>query len=257
MVASKKSRRDTPMAAADVPAARQRSKPVPSAQGLSETKREVARLSAELDACSRELDVFNAIQQGAAAAPDFQAIIELVGDRLRTMFNSENVAIAWREAGIGLAHMRYVLQDGERVYPPPVRPDPNGRFMQALLANLLVLANNRAEMYPWVVRCPRRLRSQPCHAHRTHLCQRHAARRHHAGQPRPGTPIWRRRPVSSADRGGEHGYRAGEPAHRCNDGQRDVRRPRGMPVRRHGRLRDQAHPCRCTGRSTEQRDCTP
>ena len=38
------------------------------------------------------------------------------------------------------------------------------------------------------------------------------------------------------------------PAHRRDDRQRDGGRPRGVPGRRHGRLRDQADPRRCAGR---------
>ncbi len=38
------------------------------------------------------------------------------------------------------------------------------------------------------------------------------------------------------------------PAHRRDDRQRDAGRPRGVPGRRHGRLRDQADPGRRAGR---------
>ena len=101
-----------------------------------------------------ELAVINSIQQGMASSLDLHAIIELVGDKLRSAFNSENLAITWRDAQTESAHMRYVIQHGERVHPPPVKPDPNGRFMQALLANQPVLANSRVEMDAWGLRPP-------------------------------------------------------------------------------------------------------
>ena len=50
--------------------------------------------------------------------------------------------------------MLYAVQHGERVYPKPVKPDPNGRFMQALLANRPVLLNSREELDAWGLRPP-------------------------------------------------------------------------------------------------------
>jgi signal transduction histidine kinase/DNA-binding response OmpR family regulator len=101
-----------------------------------------------------ELAVINSIQQGIAGSLDFRAIIELVGDKLRTVFDSENLAITWRDQATGLAHMLYAIQHGQRVQPPPIRIDPNGRFMRALLANQPILANSRAEMDTWGMKPP-------------------------------------------------------------------------------------------------------
>ncbi|MFI4929451.1 MAG: GAF domain-containing protein [Burkholderiales bacterium] len=71
------------------------------------------------------------------------------------MFGSENLAITWRDEPSETAHMLYVVQHGKRVPPlAPLRPDPQGRFMRALLANRPVLANSRAEMDAWGLRPP-------------------------------------------------------------------------------------------------------
>ncbi len=112
------------------------------------------RLLKQTEQRNAELAVINSIQQGMASSLDLHAIIELVGDKLRSAFNSENLAITWRDAQSDSAHMLYVIQHGERVHPPPVKPDPNGRFMRALLANQPVLANSRAEMDAWGLRPP-------------------------------------------------------------------------------------------------------
>ncbi len=112
------------------------------------------RLLKQTEQRNAELAVINSIQQGMASSLDLHAIIELVGDKLRSAFNSENLAITWRDAQSESAHMLYVIQHGERVHPPPVKPDPNGRFMRALLANQPVLANSRAEMDAWGLRPP-------------------------------------------------------------------------------------------------------
>ena len=42
-----------------------------------------------------ELAVINSIQQGMAAELDFQAIVDLVGDKLREVFGTGDVGIGW------------------------------------------------------------------------------------------------------------------------------------------------------------------
>ncbi len=132
---------------------------------------ETQRLLKETAQRNAELAVINSIQQGMAGSLDFEHIIELVGDKLRTVFDSENLAITWREPATGLGHMLYAVQHGERVHPPPVQVDPNGRFMQALLAREPIVANSRVEMDRWGLRPPPGLAPSlatvtvPVHAH--------------------------------------------------------------------------------------------
>ena len=115
---------------------------------------ETQRLLKETAQRNAELAVINSIQQGMAGSLDFEHIIELVGDKLRTVFDSENLAITWRDQASDAAHMLYAVQHGERVHPPPVMVDPNGRFAQALLARQPIVANSRAEMDLWNLRPP-------------------------------------------------------------------------------------------------------
>jgi GAF domain-containing protein/DNA-binding response OmpR family regulator len=107
---------------------------------------ETQRLLKETEQRNAELAVINSIQQGMAGSLDFRGIIELVGDKLRTVFGSDNLSITWRDQQSGVAQMLYAVQHGERVHPKPVKPDPNGPFMRALFANRPVLANSRAEI---------------------------------------------------------------------------------------------------------------
>jgi GAF domain-containing protein/DNA-binding response OmpR family regulator len=100
----------------------------------------------KVDERSAELAVINRIQQGMAGSLDFRGIVELVGDKLRTVFGSDNLSIPWWDEASGVAEILYAVEYGERVHPHLVRPDPNGRFMQILFANRPVLANSRAEM---------------------------------------------------------------------------------------------------------------
>ncbi len=121
------------------------------AEGL---KLKVAKRTAELERRANELAIINSIQQGMAGSLDFRAIIELVGDKLRTVSGSDNLSIAWRDERSEVVQMLYAVQHGERVHPVPVRPDPNGPFMRALFANRPVLANSRAEIDAWGLRPP-------------------------------------------------------------------------------------------------------
>ena len=115
---------------------------------------ETQRLLKETEQRNAELAVINAIQQGIAAELDFQAIVDLVGDKLCAMFASENLSITLRDPQTGLAHMLYAIQFGKRVYPGALKPDPDGPFMRALFANQPVLANSRDEIEALGLRTP-------------------------------------------------------------------------------------------------------
>ena len=112
-----------------------------------------ARSKAQHDA---ELAVINSIQQGISRALDFQAIVDIVGDKLCEIFGSDNLGITWRDpqAQVETARMLYAVQHGRRVAMPPIHVNPHGRFLHALLANQPVLANSRAEMDAWGLRPP-------------------------------------------------------------------------------------------------------
>jgi signal transduction histidine kinase/putative methionine-R-sulfoxide reductase with GAF domain/FixJ family two-component response regulator len=115
---------------------------------------ETQRLLKQTEQRNAELAVINSIQQGMASSLDFHAVVDLVGDRLRGVFASDNLAIVWRDPQSETAQLLYVVQHGERVFPPPVKTDPNGRFIKALLANQPVLANSREEMDAWGLKAP-------------------------------------------------------------------------------------------------------
>ncbi len=79
--------------------------------------------------------MINSIQQGMAGSLDFRSIIDLVGDKLRTVFGSDNLTITWFDVQSGVAQTLYAVQHGERVQSGPRKPDPAGPFMRALFAN--------------------------------------------------------------------------------------------------------------------------
>ena len=56
---------------------------------------ETQRLLKEAEQRNAELAVINSIQQGMAAELSFQGIVDLVGDKLRAVFNTGNIGIHW------------------------------------------------------------------------------------------------------------------------------------------------------------------
>ena len=109
-------------------------------------EQKVVQRTAELEQRANELAIINSIQQGMAAALNFQAIVDLVGDKLREVFNTGNIAIFWWDEQAQLARGVYVAQYGVRVEIAPFRPDLHGPMMQAFASKRPIIANSRAEM---------------------------------------------------------------------------------------------------------------
>jgi GAF domain-containing protein/CheY-like chemotaxis protein len=72
-----------------------------------------------------ELAVINSIQQGVSAKLDFQAIVELVGDKLREVFRTGDLAIRWWDEPAGVTHWLYSYEHGKRTKIAPT-PVPRG-----------------------------------------------------------------------------------------------------------------------------------
>ena len=105
---------------------------------------ETQRLLKETEQRAAELAVINRIQEGMAAELNFQAIVDLVGDKLREVFHTGDIGIRWYEADTGLMHYLYQYEHGTRqtVSPRPpaktdlgdctfaavARPEPRGRL---------------------------------------------------------------------------------------------------------------------------------
>ena len=56
---------------------------------------ETQRLLKETEQRAAELAVINSIQQGVAAELDFQAIVDLIGDKLREVLRTGDIGIRW------------------------------------------------------------------------------------------------------------------------------------------------------------------
>jgi hypothetical protein len=66
-----------------------------------------------------ELAVINSIQQGLAGQLDLQQVIDLVGDRLRAIFEADALRIDLVDRTRDLVTYPYVVDHGERFHPQP------------------------------------------------------------------------------------------------------------------------------------------
>jgi len=104
---------------------------------------ETQRLLKETEARNAELAVINSIQQGMAEKLEFQAIVDLVGDKLREVFHTGDIGIRWHEPSTNLIHYLYQYEHGKRLYLPPL--PPKGNFLRIAQTRRPVVVNNLAE----------------------------------------------------------------------------------------------------------------
>ena len=82
-------------------------------------QRTVAECTAQLEQRAGELSLIDGIQRGVAAKLDFQAIVDLVGDRLRKVFDTGDLSIRWFDEASNLTHFPYELERGQRLTVAP------------------------------------------------------------------------------------------------------------------------------------------
>ena len=85
---------------------------------------ETQRLLKETEQRNAELAVINSIQQGLASKLDLQAVIDLVGDKLREIFTADVVGIGLLDRERGVLSYPYLMDHDERFHPAP---NPRGR----------------------------------------------------------------------------------------------------------------------------------
>jgi GAF domain-containing protein len=89
---------------------------------------ETQRLFKESEQRAAELAIINSVQEGLAAQLDFQAIVDLVGDKIREIFGTQRMSIALYDRPTGLVTMPYYLEHGDRF---PVDAAPLGKGLTA------------------------------------------------------------------------------------------------------------------------------
>ena len=91
-------------------------------------RQQVDEAHAKLQQRNAELALINIVQRGLAARLDFQSIVNLVGDKLREVFNAPDLSIGWYEEKANLIHYLYAYEHGKRLTIPSQPPQPGGRF---------------------------------------------------------------------------------------------------------------------------------
>ena len=77
---------------------------------------ETNRLLKETEQRTAELAVINSVQQGLAKEMDIQAIYDMVGDRIRDLFDAQVVLIATLDQEAGVERFKYIIEKGKRYY---------------------------------------------------------------------------------------------------------------------------------------------
>ncbi len=80
---------------------------------------ETQRLFKQSEQRAAELAIINSVQEGLAARLDFQAIIDLVGDKVAEIFGTRTMGMALHDNATNLVTMPYYLEHGKRF---PVEP---------------------------------------------------------------------------------------------------------------------------------------
>jgi GAF domain-containing protein/DNA-binding response OmpR family regulator len=106
---------------------------------------ETQRLLKETDARNAELAVIASVQQGMAAELNLQAIIDLVGEKLREVFNTGDIGIWWWDAPARSLHGYYTFEHGVRHHHPPFVVPPGDVQERVYLQRETLVVNNRAE----------------------------------------------------------------------------------------------------------------
>jgi sigma-B regulation protein RsbU (phosphoserine phosphatase) len=81
---------------------------------------ENARLFDQTQQRNAELAVINSVQEGLASKLDMQSIYNLVGDKIREVFDAQGVTIATYDPVTNLLHYRYSIQESERIEYDPM-----------------------------------------------------------------------------------------------------------------------------------------
>jgi len=108
---------------------------------------ETRRLLAETQQRTAELEIINSIQQGLAAQLDMQAIYDLVGDKIRPIFDAQCLLISSYDSVNDLTQFRYWIENGQLFYPEPAKPGAITREMQQTLRPVLVRTLAEFERY--------------------------------------------------------------------------------------------------------------
>jgi len=83
---------------------------------MTDSAKTIQTLETQLAQREAELAVINSVQQGLASKLDMQAIYDLVGDKIRDIFDAQAVLIATLDQKPEIEHFNYGYEKGKRFY---------------------------------------------------------------------------------------------------------------------------------------------
>src|SRR2546425_302048 len=113
---------------------------------VEERTSELTASNANLEQRNAELAIINSIQQGLASELNFQAIVDLVGDKLREVFSTPDLGIRWYAQKANLVHYLYGYEHGKRLHIAPRPPTPGG-MGETMIRTRRPVVLNTAEDY--------------------------------------------------------------------------------------------------------------
>jgi serine phosphatase RsbU (regulator of sigma subunit) len=84
------------------------------------TKAAGSKLRQELVRREAELTILNSVQAGLASKLEFQSIVDLIGDKIRDIFDAQEVQLVTFDHEKDLLIRNYVVENGQRYYIDPV-----------------------------------------------------------------------------------------------------------------------------------------
>jgi GAF domain-containing protein/DNA-binding response OmpR family regulator len=118
---------------------------VPMTKGSRRRGGAPAGLRKQLALRDAELALIHAIQRGISAELDFEAIVDVVGDKLREVFGVRDIGIRWWDEKAGLMRFLYEYEHGERIDAPPYPPVEGGPWHTMLKTRQPVVVHTPAE----------------------------------------------------------------------------------------------------------------
>jgi len=112
-----------------------------------ELEKVVEQRTHELKQRAEELGVINSVQEGLVKELDMQAIYDMVGNKIRDVFDSQAVIIATFDQENKSENFKYVMEEGQRFY---LNPRPYDKLRQHLITSKQkVVIHNLHEAEKW------------------------------------------------------------------------------------------------------------
>src|SRR5258706_7930326 len=104
---------------------------------------ETQRLLKETEQRAQELAIINSVQEGLASKLDMQAIFDLVGDKIQSMFNAQSVLISSFDHDKQVARLDYGFENGERILDDELLPfSPMNKHLIATRQSVVINENS-------------------------------------------------------------------------------------------------------------------